>query len=224
MARGSAKTIGVFLAEDHEVVRQGIALLLEGAEDIEVVGEASDGWQTVEGVRRVRPDVVLMDIDMPGLSGVDATRRIVQASPEVSVLILTIYAREDLLSRSLEAGARGYVPKVASVDDLLTAIRTVHSGEVFIYPSMTTKLVDGYLRRMREGEGDDPYGKLSVRERQVLPMIAEGRAIHDIASELHISPYTVQTYRQRIMQKLDIHSGTELLIYALRRGLIHLEP
>ena len=222
MARGSAKTIGVFLAEDHEVVRQGIALLLEGAEDIDVVGEASDGWQTGEGVRRVRPDVVLMDIDMPGLSSIDATRRIVKASPEVSVLILTIYAREDLLSRSLEAGARGYVPKVASVDDLLTAIRTVHSGEVFIYPSMTTKLVDGYLRRMREGE--EPYGKLSVRERQVLPMIAEGRTVHAIASSLHISPYTVQTYRQRIMQKLDIHSGTELLIYALRRGLIHLEP
>jgi DNA-binding NarL/FixJ family response regulator len=119
MARPRATTIDVFLAQDHEVVR------------------------------KLCPDVVITDIDMPGLSGLDATRRIVQASPEVSVLILTVYTREDLLSRSLQAGARGHVPKAASVDDLLTAIRTVHAGQVFIYPSMTTKLVDGYLRRMR---------------------------------------------------------------------------
>ena len=149
MARPRATTIDVFLAQDHEVVRKGIALLLERAEDMPVVGEASDGWQTVEAVRKLCPDVVITDIDMPGLSGLDATRRIVQASPEVSVLILTVYTREDLLSRSLQAGARGHVPKAASVDDLLTAIRTVHAGQVFIYPSMTTKLVDGYLRRMR---------------------------------------------------------------------------
>ena len=224
MGRGKTKKIGVLLAEDHTLVRHGIALVLERASDIEVVGETSDGPRTVEEAGRLHPDVVLMGIGMPGLSGIDTTRRIVEAGPDVSVIILTSYARQDLLSRSLEAGARGYLLMAASADELLTAIRTVYAGEVFIYPPMATMLVGDYLKRLRGGHGDDPHEKLSVRERQVLPMFAEGGTTHDIADSLHISPYTVQTYRQRIMKKLGVHSSTELLIYALRRGLVHLEP
>ena len=224
MADKAPQTITVFLADDHTLARQGIALMLEEPSDVEVVGETGDGWQTVEAVNKLRPDVVLMDIDMPGLSGIEATRRIAQASPEISVIMLTVYARQDYLSRSLDAGARGYVLKAAGVDDLLAAIRTVHAGEVFIYPAMATRLVSDYLNRLRGGERDDPYEKLSAREREVLPMLAEGRSAPDIAAAIRVSPYTAQTYRQRIMHKLDVHTVTELLLFAIRRGLIRLEP
>lgn len=215
--------ITVFLAEDQEVVRRGISLILETADDMEIVGEASDGLTAVEEVASLLPAVVLMDLEMPGISGIDATRRIVETVPGVSVLMCTIFERDDLLSRSLEAGAKGYVPKTASVDDLLTAIRTLHSGGVFIHPFMTPKLVDAFLSRVRGQPAGDNYEKLSARERQVLPLIADGRPVSEIGQALHISPHTVQTYRQRIMQKLGVHSGTELLKYALRRGIVRLE-
>ena len=224
MTEAAPDKITVFLADDDTLVRQGIALMLEQASDVEVAGEAGDGWRTLEEVDRLRPDVVLMDIDMPGLSGIEATKRITQANPDVSVIMLTVYARQDLLSRSLDAGAKGYVLKAAGVDELLAAIRTVHAGDVFIYPAMATRLVGDYLKRLRGGESDDPYEKLSAREREVLAMLAEGRAVNNIAEELHVSPYTVQTYRQRIMHKLDVHTATELLLFAIRRGLVSLEP
>lgn len=214
--------IKVFLVVDQAVVRKGMALIVETAEDMEVVGEAADGVRAAEEVGSLRPDVVLMDLMMPGISGIDATRRIVESVPGVSVLMCTIFERDDLLSRSFEAGAKGYVPKTASVDDLLTAIRTVYSGNVFIHPLMVTNLLEGYLARLKGHVAGDPYKKLSARERQVLPMIAEGRSAENIGESLHISPHTVQTYRQRIMKKLGVHSAAELLKYALRRGIIQL--
>ena len=221
-AKGS---IGVFLAEDHHLVRQAIALLLESASDIAVIGQAGDGLHTVERVGRLRPDVVLMDVDLPGISGIEATRRVVQQALGVSVIVLTMYDREDLLTRALEAGARGYVLKAAGADDLLMAIRAVHAGQVFICPEMARKLVDGYLRRADGAStARDRYQNLSAREAQVLPMLAEGLAIQDIAGTLHLSPHTVRTYRQRIMQKLGVHSATELLLYSLRTGLTRLGP
>ena len=165
-----------------------------------------------------------MDIDMPGLSGIEATRRIAESVPSVSVLVLTAHDREDFLFQALQAGALGYVLKTIQVEDLMSAIRTVHSGEVFIYPRMATMLVDDYVKRMRADGDNDPYGKLSTREREVLPMLADGATNHEIADHLHLSPNTVQTCRQRIMRKLDLHSKTELLKYALRKRLISLEP
>ena len=216
--------ICVVLADDQPIVRRGIALLLQQETDIDVVGEASDGWEAVECVRRLRPDVALMDINMPGLSGLDATRMITEAVPGVSLLILTIYDREDYLFQALQAGALGYLLKSASVEELTGAIRTVHSGEVSIYPRMATKLVGDYLKRMRSGWDEDAYGRLSMREREVLPLLAESHTNQEIAAMFHLSPYTVQTYRQRIMKKLDLHSRTELLKYALRRNIVSLDP
>ena len=165
-----------------------------------------------------------MDIELSGITGLDATRQIAESVPGVSVLILTASEREDYLSQALKAGASGYVLKRANTEELVGAIRSVHSGEMFIYPRMTTKLVNDYVKRLQNSKGHDPYERLSLREREVLPLLAEGHKNHEIGILLCVSPYTVQTYRQRIMKKLDLHNGTELLRYALRRGLIKLDP
>lgn len=186
-------------------------------------GEAADCAAAVEAAGKLQPDVTLMDIGMPGVSGIEATRRVLEAAPRTRVLILTVYDRDDFLLQALLAGAAGYVLKGAQVDDVLKAIRTVHAGEMFIYPRMASKLVRDYVKRLQGGEGQDEYEKLSAREKEVLPLLVEDRTNREIAETLHISPYTVQTYRQRIMQKLDLHSRTALLRYALRRGLVESE-
>ena len=218
-----ARKIRVFLADAQPVVRSGIALLLQLEEDIEIVGEAGDGREVIGSVRELLPDVLLMDIDLSGIDGLDATRQISESVPAVSVLILTASEREDDLSQALKAGASGYMLKRANIEELVGAIRSVHSGETFIYPRMTTKLVADYVRRLNNGNGQqDLYRMLSLREREVLPLLAEGHTNHEIGDLLFVSPYTVQTYRQRIMKKLNLHSGTELLRYALRKGIIKL--
>ena len=223
MARAE-RPIRILVVDDHTVVRRGIVHLLEEEPDLQVVGEAGDGAGALEQARALRPDVVLMDIGLPDMSGIEATRRLTAELPQVRVLILTVYDREDFLFRALEAGASGYVLKGADVEDLLQALRTVHAGEVFIYPRMATRLVQDYLTRFRRGEAQDEYRRLSPREREVLPLLAEGHTNEEIARLLHLSPYTVQTYRQRIMQKLNLHSRAELLRYALRKGLLPFEP
>ncbi len=223
MPEQRAKAIRVFLADDHIVVRRGIARIVQAEDDMEVVGEAGDGGEAVKAVQRLRPDVVLMDIGMPGISGIDATRQILEAVPDSRVLILTVYDQEDLLFRAIQAGASGYVLKGATVDEVLSAIRTVHGGEVFIHPSMTAKLMRDYVKSMHGGEAPDEYEKLSPREREVLPLLADGHTNQEIAERLQVSPYTIQTYCQRIMEKLNLHRRTELLKYALRKGLIRLE-
>ena len=218
-------TIRVFVADDQPIVRRGICLLLqEDGADLEVVGEAANGAEAIEGVRSLMPDVVLMDIEMPGGSGLEASKIISEMYPEVSVLILTVHDREDFLIEALQNGALGYMIKSAAVDELFDAIRTVHSGEVFIHPKMATKFVGGYIRRTDADYRDDDYDRLSGREKEVLPLLVESHTNHEIAGMLHLSPHTIQTYRQRIMRKLDIHSRTDLLKYALRRKLITLEP
>lgn len=220
---GVARKIRVFLADAQPVVRSGIALLLQLEEDIEIVGESGDGREVIGSVRELLPDVLLMDIDLSGIDGLDATRQISESVPAVSVLILTASEREDDLSQALKAGASGYMLKRANIEELVGAIRSVHSGETFIYPRMTTKLVADYVRRLNNGNGQqDLYSMLSLREREVLPLLAEGHTNHEIGDLLFVSPYTVQTYRQRIMKKLNLHSGTELLRYALRKGIIKL--
>ena len=214
--------ISVLIADDQPIVRRGVALLLEEEAGITVLGEAADGWETFEAVKRLRPDVVLMDVDMPG-SGLDATRRITESVPDVSVLILTVHDREDFLFQALQTGALGYILKTATITELTDAIRTVHAKDVFIYPRMATKLVGNYLKRVGTNGRQDGYDRLSTREREVLPLLAESHTNQEIADVLHLSPYTVQTYRQRIMRKLDIHSRSELLKYALRNGLVSLD-
>ena len=186
--------IRVFIADGESVVRRGIALLLQEDGGMEVIGEAADNRKAVESVRQLRPDVVLVDADKPGLSCLETTRRLSEATPAASVLILTNNDREDWVSHALLSGASGYVLKNASVEELVEAIRLVRSGETFIYPCVATKSTGSYPRRPRGRQGTDRYARLSAREREVLPLLADGCTDHEIASTIHVSPYTVRTY------------------------------
>ncbi|MCH7786486.1 MAG: response regulator transcription factor [Chloroflexi bacterium] len=215
--------IRLLIVDDHEVVRTGLRATVSLEEDIEVVAEAEDAQSAVDQAASPRPDVVLMDVRLGKVDGIEACRRIREELPDVAVLMLTSFGDEETVVSAVLAGAVGYLLKNASVEDLLTAIRTINSGDAFICPVMTTKLVGDYVKRTDTSYGEDAHERLSVREREVLPLLAEGRANEEIASLLSVSPYTVQTYRQRIMKKLDLHSRTELLKYALRRGLISLD-
>jgi len=214
--------IRVFVVDDHTLIRQGIVGLLESQPDIEVVGQAGNGREAVASFEAVSPDVVLMDIAMPGISGLTATREIKERRPDVRVLILTIHDREDYLFQALRAGAAGYVLKGADVQDLLAAVRTAYRGEIYLYPSVTSTLVADYLRRARGGEDRATYDGLSDREREILHLIAQGKTSPEIAAELFLSPHTVQSHRDHIMAKLDLHSKAALIKYAIAKGLIEL--
>jgi len=212
--------IQVLVVDDHAIVRDGVRLILEAQPDIEVVGEASDGEEALDKVRRLSPGVVVMDIAMPGMNGLDATKAIKREMPSVQVLALTMHADHEYFFEVLNAGASGYVVKGGSSADLLAAIRAVSEGGVYIHPSVAKNLVSDFLKRMDPGEEKARYDGLSDRERQVLTLIAEGKTSQQIAEDLFLSVNTVQTHRAHIMEKLQLHNRTELIRYALRRGLI----
>ena len=214
------QTIRVLIVDDHTIVRAGIRLLLQAEPDIEVVGEAGDGQEAIAQTEALQPDVVLMDLAMPGISGLEATREIRRRWPQVQVLALTMHRSDDYFFRMLEAGASGYVLKGADPGDLITAVRAVHQGEVFLYPSMAKRLVADYLERVRAGEVAPPYANLTDREVEVLRLIAEGHTTAEISELLNLSPHTVQSHRRNIMDKLNLHDRGELIKYAIRRGLI----
>lgn len=215
--------IRVLLADDHAVLRAGLRALLSTEDDMEVVGEAGDGDETLEQTRELRPDLVVMDIAMPGMTGLEATRRIRQEGLPSKVLILTMHAEARYLLPVVEAGGSGYVLKSSADRELIEAIRTVSRGEVFLYPAAAKMLLEGYLVRVHQGQERDSYDGLSEREREVLKLIAEGFSGTEIAERLVISPKTVDTYRERIMAKLNLHHRHELVKYALRKGLLTAE-
>lgn len=210
--------IKVLIADDHTIVRSGVRLLLDAEPDIEVVGEALDGVEAVELVELRQPDVVLMDITMPGMDGMEATRHIKAEWPEINVLVLTMHRRDEYFFEMLKAGASGYVLKGAETNELIHAVRTVSRGEVFLYPTMTRKLVQDYLERVTGGS--EPNDVLTSREQQILSLLAEGYSNKEIAERLVISPSTVYTHRSSLMEKLDLTSRHELIKYARRHGLL----
>ena len=214
--------IRVFLADDHLILREGIRSLLGKVSDIEVVGEAGEGGETVAKVEQLAPDVVLMDITMPGMSGLEATKQIKQKYPQVKVLILTIHETSQYLSQMLQAGASGYVVKTTAASELISAIRAVHQGDVYLYPSITRMLVEDYLRRVEGGEERISYEGLTSREREILMYIAEDKKNKEIADLLGISVRTVQAHRTNLMDKLGAHDRTELVKYAISKGIIDL--
>jgi two-component system response regulator NreC len=210
--------IRVLIADDHAIVREGIRLILASHEDIEVVGEAADGRETIGQVEKLEPDVVLMDIAMPGLGGLEATLEIIKTHPASKVLVLTQYDDSEYIFRFLKAGAAGFVLKKTVGSDLVSAIRAVAQGKSFLDPAVADKVIKGYLERPEIGNEDSLYDRLSDREKTVF--IAEGYTSRQIAETLVLSVKTVMTHRANIMDKLALHNRAELIKYAIRRGLI----
>ncbi len=212
--------IRILLADDHMVVRVGVRALLEAEPDMSVIGEAADGLTAVAEAIRLQPDVVVMDISMPHLDGLEATRRIRSACPSVQVLILTVHAQQRYLFPVLKAGGAGYVLKSTVDTELIDAVRTVARGGAFLYPSATRLLLEDYLGQLHDTTHQDLYDTLSERERAVLKAIALGHTAKEVAEQLALSPKTVETYRTRIMEKLGLQSRADLVKYALARGLL----
>jgi DNA-binding NarL/FixJ family response regulator len=209
----------VLLADDHAIVRSGLRLLLEREPDLTVAGEATDGREAVDWLARAEADVVVMDVGMPGLNGMEATAQIARRHPAVAVVILSMHRDETYVLRSLRAGARGYVLKEAAEGELIDAIRAVASGRSFFSPKVRRLLEAEHVERLRREGCDDSYELLTEREREVLQLAAEGNSNKQIATRLFLSVATVETHRKRIAEKLGVHGTADLILYAVRRGL-----
>ncbi len=214
------RPIRVLLVDDHRVVRLGLRTLLESEFDIDVVGEAGNGVEAVAAAQALLPTVVVMDISMPEMDGLEATRRIRATCPDTHILILTVHAQERYLFPVLKAGGSGYVLKSTVDTELIEAIRAVATGGAFLYPSAQRMVLEDYLARTRSGAEQDAYERLSEREREVLKLLALGHTAAEIAEQLSLSPKSIETYRARIMEKLDLDSRPALVKYALARGLL----
>lgn len=211
--------IKILVVDDHAIMRDGIRALLDLQEDMEIVGEAEDGNEAIEKTLKLRPDVIIMDLAIPGLDGLEATRRILKKMPSARVLVLTQHDNKEYVVAAVKAGVAGYVPKRALGQELVSAIYAVRSGNSFLYPSVAAALIDSYRRQVEE----EPYDRLTSREREILKLIAEGKSSREIAKKLYISLKTVMGHRTNIMSKLDIHNRTELIKYALRKGLVSMD-
>jgi two-component system response regulator NreC len=214
------KPIRILLADDHNVIRRGLRMLIENQPDFEVVAEASDGIAAVEQTIAARPDVVVLDIAMPRLSGTDAAARIKEKLPSTAIVILSMHADEGYVLRALKAGARGYILKDSAEGDLIGAIRAVYAGHAFFSPEVSRMLADDYVHDLRARGVADSYELLTAREREVLHLLAEGKSNKDIATLLNLSQYTVETHRRNIQDKLHLHGLADLILYAVRKGVI----
>ncbi len=212
--------VRIVLADDHTVMRNGLRLLLERQPNLQVVGEASDGRQAVALTESASPDVVIMDIGMPNLNGIEATRQIMNHNPRTAIAILSMHSDESYVIRALKAGARAYLLKDSAEADLLAAVRALTEGKSFFSPAISKILVEDYMRQLESRGAEDTYELLTNREREILQLLAEGRTNKEVANMLNLSLYTVETHRTHILQKLNLHSVPELILYAVRKGII----
>jgi len=212
--------IRILLADDHNVMRAGLRLLLERQSGFQVTSEASDGRQAVEQAEATKPDVVVLDIAMPNLGGIEAAQRISTMLPQARIIILSMHSDESYVSRALKAGAKGYLLKDSVENDLIEAIRAVSQGKAFFSPEISNILVEDYVREMKKRGTEDSYELLTPREREILQLLAEGKSNKDIATLLNLSLYTVETHRRNLQDKLNLHSLAELILYAVRKGII----
>ncbi len=212
--------IRILLADDHTVIRKGLRALLERQPEFSVVAEAADGREAVDGAEATNPDVAVIDIAMPNLNGIEAARRITERRPETAVVILSMHADEGYVLRALKAGARGYLLKDSPEDALIQAIRAVHAGKAFFSPEVSRMLAEDYMRQMSQRGLEDSYELLTPREREVLQMLGEGKSNKDVATQLNLSTYTVETHRANILEKLNLHSTAEMILYAVRKGIV----
>ncbi len=213
----------VLIADDHVLVREGIVAFLKLCDDIEVIGEASDGIEAIEKARKLRPDIIIMDINMPKLGGLETTVEIKKMYPETKVLVLTQYEDREYISRFLKAGVSGYLLKKAVGSDLITALKAIGRGELYLYSSIAAEVVAGYLQGEKHPEIEDPYEKLSDREKQVLRLVAEGYTHKEVADMLNISVKTVIAHQTNIGEKLDIHTRAGLIKFAIQKGIIKID-
>ena len=212
--------IRILLADDHTVIRLGLKLLLERQADFVVVGEAEDGRKAIQLAESLLPDVIVMDVAMPNLNGIEATRQITTARPKVAVVVLSMHSDESYVMRALKAGAKGYLLKDSAEADLIQAIRTVVTGKSYFSAAVSKMLLEDYVQNLRQRGIEDSYDLLTPREREVLQLAAEGKSNKESAALLNLSAYTVETHRTNLMQKLGLHSVPELILYAVRKGII----
>ncbi len=212
--------IRIILGDDHAVIRRGLRLVLEEQEDFEVVGEANDGREAVSLVESLKPDVAVLDITMPNLNGIEAARQISAKQLNTAIVVLSMHADESFVLRALKAGARGYVLKESREGELISAVRLVNEGKSYFSPTVSRLLVEDYVRQLRDRDVEDSYELLTLREREILQLVAEGKSNKEIAGLLHLSLYTVETHRSNILEKLNLHSVPELILYAVRKGVI----
>jgi two-component system response regulator NreC len=210
----------ILIADDHGIVRAGLKLLLDRVPDMEVVGEAAEGREAVRLAGEVHPDIVIMDIGMPLLNGLDAASQIVRENERVGIIVLSMHTDESYILRALNAGAKGYLLKDHADEDLERAIRSVASGKPFFSPSIAQALLEEYVGLMRQRGLQDSYDLLTEREREVLQLLAEGKSNKEVASVLNVSPYTIETHRTNLMQKLNLHNTAEIVLYAVRKAII----
>jgi len=213
-------TIKILLADDHVVMRRGIRALLERRTDFQVVAEAGDGREAVQLTEIHSPHVVVADIAMPNLNGIEAARQIAQKWPQTAIVILSMHSDESYVLRALKAGARGYLLKDSPDSDLINAILAVHEGKAFFSPAISKMLVEDYMRQLQQRGSEDSYELLTSREREVLQLLAEGKSNKDVAGMLNLSLHTVETHRSNILQKLNLHGTPELILYSIRKGVI----
>ncbi len=213
-------SLRILLADDHGVVRKGLRFLLEQQPDVEIVGEAADGREAVRIAEETSPDVVIMDIAMPLLNGIDATAQIVKRKPEIGVVILSMHSDEDYLLSALNAGAKGYLLKDSAEVDLVRAIQAVHRGTPFFSPEIAKTMLEDYMRFLQQRNLQDSYDLLTDREKEVLQLLAEGKSNKEVAAILDVSVYTIDTHRTHLMQKLNLHNTAEIVLYAVRKKII----
>ena len=210
----------ILLADDHKLMRRGLKALIEQQPDLTVVGEADDGRQAVVLAATLKPDVLVMDIGMPNLNGIEAAHQITQANPGTAIVILSMHSDEGYVLRALKAGAKGYLLKDSAESDLIRAVHAAAGGKSFFSPAVGNVLLDDYVRKLQRTGAEDSYDLLSPREREILQLVAEGKSSKDIANLLNLSVYTVETHRASIMQKLNLRGVPELILYAVRKGII----
>jgi DNA-binding NarL/FixJ family response regulator len=214
------KAIRVIVADDHTIIRSGLKALLDREPDIEVVAEAADGRQAVQKAQELLPEVVLLDIAMPNLNGIEAARQIAAKHERMGIIILSMHSDESYVLKALKAGARGYLLKDSSESDVMNAVRAVNAGKAYFSPEISRLMADDYLRQMQQRGVEDSYELLTSREREILQMLAEGKSNKDVANLLNLSLHTVETHRGNILQKLNLHSVPELILYAVRKGIV----
>lgn len=212
--------IRILLADDHTVIRKGLRLLLENQPGFKVIAEAADGRETIAMAQAHQPDVVVLDVAMPTLNGIEAAKQISANVPHTAIVFLSMHSDEGYVLKALKSGAKAYLLKDSAEYDLINAIKAVNEGKAFFSPAISRMLVEEYMRQMQEREVDDSYDLLTTREREVLQLLAEGKTNKEVASMMELSPHTIETHRSNIFQKLNLHNGAELILYAVRKGVI----